>query len=87
VAKWFEHAGLSLPRMLPQARGCDRCHGRGYRGRIALFELAGSTADAPAPFAAGSLGAAGLAHVLEGRTTVEEVLVHCPHSSGDEVAP
>jgi general secretion pathway protein E len=84
AAAWFEGAGLPAPRVLPVARGCDRCHGLGYRGRMALFELAGSAADAPSPFAAGSLGAAGLAHVLEGRTSVEEVLVHCPHPSGGE---
>ncbi len=82
AAAWFERAGLAVPRVLPSARGCDRCQGRGYRGRIALFELAASTDDAPAPFAAGSLGAAGLARVLDATTTVEEVLVHCPHPAG-----
>jgi general secretion pathway protein E len=86
AAAWFDRAGLAAPVVLPRAKGCERCQGRGYRGRIALFELAASTDDAPAPFTAGSLGAAGLAHVLDGRTTVEEVLVHCPHPAGDEGA-
>jgi general secretion pathway protein E len=84
AAVWFESAGLAVPRTLPRAVGCERCQGRGYRGRIALFELAASTDDAPAPFTAGSLGAAGLVHVQMGLTTVEEVLVHCPHPAGDE---
>jgi general secretion pathway protein E len=79
ASAWFERAGLAAPRVLPRAAGCERCRGGGYRGRIALFELAGSTDDAPSPFSPGSLGAAGLAHVIDGRTTVEEVLVHCPH--------
>jgi general secretion pathway protein E len=79
AAAWFGCAGLEAPRVLPRAVGCERCRGGGYRGRIALFELAGSSGDAPSPFSPGSLGAAGLAHVIDGRTTVEEVLVHCPH--------
>jgi type II secretory ATPase GspE/PulE/Tfp pilus assembly ATPase PilB-like protein len=30
-----QHKGLSLYR----ARGCNHCHGTGYRGRIGVFEL------------------------------------------------
>ena len=77
----YARAGLDAPAELPRANGCTRCGGQGFRGRIALFETATSTDDAPVPFAAGSLGAAGLAHVAEGRTTLEEVLTHCPHPS------
>jgi general secretion pathway protein E len=86
AAIWFDRAGAAMPRVLPKAAGCERCHGSGYRGRIALFELAAGTSDAPLPFHAGSLGAAGLAQVIEGRTTLEEVLVHCPHAAGDAEA-
>ena len=59
--------------------GCARCHGTGYRGRLAVFEAASGPADAPLPFAPGSLGAEGLACVLQQRSTFEEVLLHCPH--------
>ncbi|HXC50539.1 MAG TPA: GspE/PulE family protein [Candidatus Limnocylindrales bacterium] len=79
AALWFARAGLRAPRALPAALGCATCHGSGYRGRVALFETASTIDDAPAPFAAGSLGAAGLAHVIDGSTTLEEVLTHCPH--------
>jgi len=80
--RWFERAGLRLLSSLPQPRGCKDCQGRGYRGRLALFEIAACSEDAPSPFADGSLGAAGLAQVLAGNTTLEEVLTHCPHPSG-----
>ena len=79
VAQWFAGAGLRAPAALPRAIGCERCHGHGYRGRVALFETASTVDDAPAPFGPGSLAASGLAHVLGGVTTLEEVLTHCPH--------
>lgn len=79
AARWFEAAGLTPPARLPRAAGCGGCQGRGHRGRLALFETATSPQDAPPPFAAGSLGAGGLARVLAGDTTLEEVLTHCPH--------
>ena len=85
AAQWFARAGMPVPRDLPVAGGCADCHGRGYRGRIALFETATTTDDAPAPFAAGSLGAAGLARVAGGTTTLEEVLTHCPHPADNAV--
>lgn len=77
--QWFARAGLAAPDALARARGCEHCHGRGYRGRLALFETATGTEDAPAAFSAGSLGACGLEQVLAGHTTFEEVLTHCPH--------
>ncbi len=77
-AEWFVRAKLPPPETLPFARGCDRCRGRGYAGRLALFELADGIDEAPAPFAPGSLGAAGLARVLAFETTLEEVLTQCP---------
>ncbi|HEY2774485.1 MAG TPA: GspE/PulE family protein [Candidatus Binatia bacterium] len=79
AAGFFAAAGLSVPSSLPRACGCDACDGRGYRGRMALFETAAGFDDAPLPFAAGSLGACGLARVALGDTTLEEVLAHCPH--------
>lgn len=82
--EWFARAGLAAPASMPKATGCGLCQGRGYRGRLALFETATSSNDSPGAFCAGSLGASGLAQVLAGHTTVEEVLTHCPHpSEGD----
>lgn len=87
-AEWFARAGLRAPTSLPRAGGCPRCRGRGYAGRMALFELAAGVDEAPAPFAPGSLGAGGLARVLAGETTLEEVLAHCPQpQSGDDALP
>lgn len=81
--RWFRRAGLAAPARLPHAGGCELCHSRGYRGRLALFEVATAIHDAPAPFAAGSLGASGLVEVLAGNTTLEEVLTQCPHPAGE----
>ncbi len=86
TGEWFACAGLPSPASLPRAIGCALCHGRGYRGRLALFECAVTTDDAPWPFAAGSLGAAGLVHVLDGHTTLEEVLTQCPHPADGAAA-
>jgi general secretion pathway protein E len=83
AAPWFERAGLAVPERLRRAEGCGRCRGLGYRGRLALFESAASIDEAPRAFGPGSLGAAGLARVAEGTTTLEEVLAHCPHPAGD----
>jgi type IV pilus assembly protein PilB len=71
-------------------RGCDRCHHTGYRGRIGLFEIlivddeirraisasASSQEIRSAAIAGGmrSLREAGIQALLEGSTTVEEVL-------------
>lgn len=81
----FERAGLAFPETIAVASGCCRCNDSGYRGRIGLFEMAAGEDDAPLPFGPGSLGAAGLAHVLGGETTLEEVLARCPQP-GDEPA-
>lgn len=84
AGRWFARAGLPQPRSLPRAVGCAACRGSGYRERIALFETASCRDDAPAPFTAGSLGAAGLRRVLVGDTTLEEVLTHCPQPGDNE---
>jgi type II secretory ATPase GspE/PulE/Tfp pilus assembly ATPase PilB-like protein len=84
AAPWFVRAGVELPGQVRTSGGCGHCHGSGYRGRLALFEAAGSLEDAPEPFAPGSLGANGLAQAAAGATTIEEVLANCPHPSDAE---
>jgi type II secretory ATPase GspE/PulE/Tfp pilus assembly ATPase PilB-like protein/8-oxo-dGTP pyrophosphatase MutT (NUDIX family) len=71
-------------------RGCAACAGSGYRGRLAIVEVLVSTpeverriaasetaeriADAARAAGMGSLWESGLAHVLAGETTLEELL-------------
>jgi general secretion pathway protein E len=73
-----------------RGEGCVECRGTGYRGRLAIVEMMEVTASVRAAIAAGgdieelrrraraegmrSLREAGLALVLEGETTIEEVL-------------
>lgn len=78
AGRLFARAGVALPASTVVTAGCSHCNGSGYRGRIGLFEMAAGEDDAPVPFGPGSLGAAGLAQVLAGQTTFEEVLAHCP---------
>lgn len=82
--------GDRLPKVLYQGRGCRQCQGTGYRGRIGLFEFMVLTDDvrslvienASAPelrkVAVGqgmlSLREDGFRHLVDGRTTVEEIL-------------
>jgi len=70
--------------------GCPRCSGTGYRGRLALYELMaisdkmkdfvmeGATANQLKKFALQegmiSLRQSGIQKIIEGRTTIEEVL-------------
>ena len=35
----FENEGIVLPPRMFQGKGCKRCHGTGYRGRMGLYEL------------------------------------------------
>jgi type II secretory ATPase GspE/PulE/Tfp pilus assembly ATPase PilB-like protein len=72
-----------------EARGCDECHGTGYAGRVALMELcemnselrdlieeaASMSAMRAAAFKNGfrSLSQEGLAQVLNGATSLEEI--------------
>ncbi len=35
----FREVGLEPPDVLPVAEGCQKCHGFGYHGRIAVFEV------------------------------------------------
>jgi type IV pilus assembly protein PilB len=81
-----QHTGLRLHR----GRGCDRCHGTGYRGRIGVFELllmddrlramvvGGASADQFRAVAQQRgmrpMWQDGVQKVLQGVTTVEELL-------------
>jgi type II secretion system protein E len=85
-----ERFGDRLPEKLYRGRGCQRCLGTGYRGRMGIFELMVVTDDvrslilknASAPdlrhVATGhgmtSLRDDGFRHLRDGRTTIEEVL-------------
>jgi len=90
---YFDHAVLSKipgPLMLYRGTGCDKCGGKGYLGRIGIFELL-QVDDATrlliterpdaqklksAAIAKGmqSLRSDGFEKVLQGITTIEEVL-------------
>ena len=84
------NAEISPDLMIPRAVGCKECNGRGYKGRIGLFEVfmmneeirdlalehASSSQLRRAAFRAGmrSLREDGWNKVLSGYTSVEEVL-------------
>lgn len=36
---WLAEVGRPIPKKVWHARGCDRCHGVGYQGRIGIFEV------------------------------------------------
>ncbi|MBY6113179.1 GspE/PulE family protein [Mameliella alba] len=38
-AAQFDRAGVPLPTMLHEAKGCDACNGSGYAGRVGIFEI------------------------------------------------
>jgi len=82
--------GDKLPDTLYKGKGCRRCQGTGYRGRIGIFEMMVVTDEvrslilenasprdlrrASAKQGMTSLRDDGFRHLAEGRTTVEEVL-------------
>jgi len=82
--------GVALPEVLYRGRGCRQCQGTGFRGRSAVCELLDVTPNVRRLILAGasaadirraamqqgarSLRSDGWRHVLEGRTTIEEVL-------------
>jgi len=82
--------GASIPDSLYRGRGCRQCQGTGYRGRTGIFELmpvtegiralilerasAGEMRKLAAKQGMKSLRDDGWRHVLQERTTVEEVL-------------
>jgi type IV pilus assembly protein PilB len=85
-------AAMGLPIDSPffRGEGCERCHGSGYRGRVALYELMlvtdnmrdkiieGITSSALKRLAIDdgmqTLRKAGIAKIAEGVTTIDEVL-------------
>lgn len=82
--------GDKLPGTLYKGRGCRRCQGTGYRGRIGIFEMMVVTDDVrslilenasprdlrreSAKHGMTNLRDDGFRHLSEGRTTMEEVL-------------
>ena len=82
--------GAKGPDLLYRGRGCRQCQGTGYHGRMGIFELMPITEDIRALIlvraSAGEIRKKamehgmsilrddGWRHVLEGRTTIEEVL-------------
>jgi len=90
VAPLRQRFGDRLPKTLYKGRGCRRCQGTGYRGRLGIFEMMVVTDEvrslilentsAPvlrkvaAKQGMRSLRDDGFRHLAEGRTTVEEVL-------------
>lgn len=85
-----EHNGADVPEVLYRGLGCKACRGTGYRGRTGVFEMmqvteeirnlilerasAGQIRKMAIQQGMTSLRQDGLRLVLEGRTTLEEVL-------------
>jgi general secretion pathway protein E len=83
-------AGANPPERLPQVVGCSACHGKGYAGRIPIFEAISLTESLKARITSNfdevsfqamavrqgtrTLAQDGLEHVLGGRTSLEELL-------------
>jgi len=90
IAPLRQRFGDTLPKTLYKGRGCRRCQGTGYRGRIGIFEMmvvadelrslilentsAPELRKVAAKQGMRSLRDDGFRHLAEGRTTVEEVL-------------
>jgi type II secretory ATPase GspE/PulE/Tfp pilus assembly ATPase PilB-like protein len=90
MAPLRQRFGDELPATLYKGRGCRRCQGTGYRGRIGIFEtmlvtdeirsriLENTSAPELRKLAAKqgmrSLRDDGFRHLHEGRTTIEEIL-------------
>ena len=82
--------GATVPDLLYRGRGCRECQGTGYRGRTGVFELmlisegvralilesasAGQIRELAMEEGMKSLRDDGWRHVLQGQTTIEEVL-------------
>lgn len=77
----FDEHAVCVPTTLPAAGGCVECDGQGYRGRLAVFEVLDlriAEGDARSQAHRESLFTSGLARVLAGETTLEEILAECP---------
>jgi general secretion pathway protein E len=90
MAPMRQRLGDEFPAVLYNGRGCRRCQGTGYRGRLGIFEmmvvtdeirsriLENTSAQELRKLAAKqgmrSLRDDGFRHLHEGRTTIEEIL-------------
>jgi len=75
----YTEVGLAPPEALVHPTGCPACSGRGYRGRLAIFELlAVDHGDRRAETPRTTLMQSGLVRAAEGVTTLAEVLSQCP---------
>jgi general secretion pathway protein E len=75
----FETAGVTAPRLLAAAKGCERCGGHGHKGRLAIFEILERAARGHAMARpARTLWQAGLETAASGRIDLGQVLTHCP---------
>ena len=86
----MQQLGVPPNATIYRGAGCDLCHGTGYKGRTALFEILPIGESLAEPIAAGvganalrrqardagmqTLREAGIVRLLDGVTTVEEVL-------------
>jgi type II secretory ATPase GspE/PulE/Tfp pilus assembly ATPase PilB-like protein len=77
----FTTAGLDAPSEVATAHGCSACNERGYKGRLAVFEVLSPAKDSMVrvePNAHRSMLAHGLAKALRRETSFEEVIAECP---------
>ncbi|GIW73550.1 MAG: type II secretion system protein GspE [Phycisphaerales bacterium] len=85
----FEAHGLPVPEALAEAVGCDRCGRLGYTSRTGVFDVWLPAGEDPARIRQGQDQSAlshrpgrlmrrGLELAAQGRTSIEEVLRHCP---------
>ena len=86
----FQTHGVPAPEVVFEPVGCEACHGRGYRGRLAVAEFLpfdqtlsqfirrgadiAALRDSARQFGHRSLAAAGLNTVAEGQTSFAEIL-------------
>jgi type II secretory ATPase GspE/PulE/Tfp pilus assembly ATPase PilB-like protein len=75
----YRSRGLSIPRTVGEARGCERCGAGGFAGRFGVFELRECFQTDRTPASPRRrLIDAGLEQAALGRTTTREVLARCP---------
>lgn len=90
ILRELERVGVPHSRDVPAARGCERCRGTGYRGRIGIYELLEVDAAIKAAFRAEPdhgrlrslaldsgmrpLRSDGWRQVIAGETTIEEIV-------------
>ena len=72
-AAWLKQAGTS-PDKLMRGRGCAKCNGSGYLGRIAVYEMLEITSSAPMQMKGRTLPDQALSQMEQGHTTLAEVM-------------